>query len=79
MTETRTKTIKLGLIGDNIARSKSPRLHRTAGQLTRLEVTYDRLIPKDLELSFEDCFAKGLLGSFKVTRHEIHPSEVVKA
>lgn len=50
------KTIRLGLIGDNITRSKSPRLHRTAGQLTGLNVTYDRLIPKDLGLTFDEVF-----------------------
>lgn len=48
--------VKLGLIGDNITRSKSPRLHRTAGTLTGNKVTYDRLIPKDLELTFYEVF-----------------------
>lgn len=52
--------IKLGLIGDNIARSKSPHLHRTAEQLTGHEVTYDRLIPKDMGLSFDEVFAKAI-------------------
>lgn len=46
----------LGLIGDNISRSKSPRLHRTAGKLAGLNVVYDRLIPKDLELTFDETF-----------------------
>lgn len=43
----------LGLIGDNIARSKAPELHITAGRLTNLDVRYDRLIPKDLGLDFD--------------------------
>lgn len=56
MTKPVSKQVKLGLIGDNIARSKSPRLHRIAGTLTGREVTYDRLIPKDLGLTFEEVF-----------------------
>jgi shikimate dehydrogenase len=48
--------VKLGLIGDNIAASKAPRLHRTAGQLTGLDVTYDRLVPKDMKLGFDEVF-----------------------
>jgi shikimate dehydrogenase len=58
-------TIKLGLIGDNITRSKSPRLHRTAGQLSGLDVSYDRLIPKDMGLSFEDVFRQAQDGGFR--------------
>ena len=50
-------TLKLGLIGDNISRSRSPRLHRLAGGMAGLEVTYDRLVPRDLEQSFEQVFA----------------------
>ena len=49
-------TIRLGLIGDNIARSRSPALHVLAGQLTGLPVTYDRLIPRDLGRDFEAVF-----------------------
>lgn len=48
--------VRLGLIGDNISRSKSPRLHRKAGQQCGLDVTYDRLIPKDLGLAFDAVF-----------------------
>jgi shikimate dehydrogenase len=65
MSDTRTKTIKLGLIGDNITRSKSPRLHRTAGILTGMDVTYDRLIPKDLGLTFEETFAQAQDAGFR--------------
>jgi shikimate dehydrogenase len=56
MTPAPAKQVKLGLIGDNITRSQSPRLHREAGRLTGLDVTYDRLIPKDMGLSFGDVF-----------------------
>jgi len=65
MTQTLAKTIKLGLIGDNITRSKSPRLHCTAGQLTGLEVTYDRLIPKDLNLTFDQAFEQAQNSGFR--------------
>lgn len=49
--------IRLGLIGDNIARSRSPLLHRLAGEQHGLVVTYDRLIPKDLGRDFDSVFA----------------------
>jgi len=48
--------VRLGLIGDNISRSQSPRLHRLAGKLCGLDVTYDRLIPGDMGLSFDAVF-----------------------
>jgi shikimate dehydrogenase len=51
-------TIRLGLIGDNIARSQSPRLHRLAGQQNGVRVTYDSLVPVDLGQDFEQVFAR---------------------
>lgn len=48
--------IRLGLIGDNIAASQAPRLHRLAGELTGRAVTYDRLVPRDRGLAFEALF-----------------------
>lgn len=51
-------TIRLGLIGDNIARSQSPRLHRLAGQQNGVHVTYDSLVPVDLGQDFEQVFAR---------------------
>ncbi|MGX0901662.1 shikimate dehydrogenase [Roseovarius sp. MBR-79] len=62
---TATHAIKLGLIGDNITRSKSPRLHRTAGQLTGHDVTYDRLIPRDMHLTFDEVFEQARSGGFR--------------
>ncbi|MGE0231283.1 MAG: shikimate dehydrogenase [Flavobacteriaceae bacterium] len=50
--------VRLGLIGDNIARSQSPRLHVEAGRLCGLQVTYERLIPRDLGLDFKAVFAR---------------------
>ena len=49
--------LKLGLIGDNISHSRSPDLHRAAGRLVGLPVSYDLLIPSELNASFEDVFA----------------------
>jgi shikimate dehydrogenase len=58
--------IKLGLIGDNIKPSRSPDLHRLAGQLCGLSVTYDLLIPpemgKDFDTVLDDCAANGYRG-----------------
>lgn len=58
--------VRLGLIGDNIRRSKSPLLHRLAGRLCGLEVTYESLIPADLDLDFdavfERCRSEGFAG-----------------
>ncbi|MEF2551592.1 shikimate dehydrogenase [Aurantimonas sp. A2-1-M11] len=48
--------VQLGLIGDNIARSRSPALHVEAGRLCGLEVTYERLIPIDLGRDFASVF-----------------------
>lgn len=57
--------IRLGLIGDNIARSQSPRLHVEAGRLCGLEVTYERLIPRDLGLGFDEVFERCLDEGFR--------------
>lgn len=65
MTFTAAKSIKLGLIGDNITRSKSPKLHITAGSLAGLDVTYDRLIPKDLGLTFDEVFERARSSGFR--------------
>ncbi|MCA1493985.1 shikimate dehydrogenase [Ensifer sp. NBAIM29] len=58
-------TIRLGLIGDNIARSQSPRLHVAAGRLCGLDVTYERLIPADRGEDFETVFDRCLTGGFR--------------
>jgi shikimate dehydrogenase len=48
--------VRLGLIGDNIARSQSPRLHKLAGKLCGIDVTYERLVPTEMGRSFEEVF-----------------------
>jgi shikimate dehydrogenase len=58
MTGISSTSVKLGLIGDNIALSKTPRLHRTAGRMTGLDVSYERLVPKDMGMTFDEVFAQ---------------------
>lgn len=64
MTDMLEKPIKLGLIGDNIIQSKSPMLHQTAGTLAGLSVTYERLIPKDLNMTFDETFEHARASGF---------------
>jgi len=61
-----TGTIRLGLIGDNIAKSQSPRLHRLAGAQNGRPTTYDQLVPaemaKDFDAVFDHVAASGYRG-----------------
>ena len=50
--------LRLGLIGDNIVRSRSPLLHKLAGKMCGIEVTYEALIPADLKLDFDAVFER---------------------
>jgi shikimate dehydrogenase len=52
------RTIRLGLIGDNIRTSRSPALHRICGQLCDLDVRYDLFIPPDQGETFEAILAQ---------------------
>lgn len=58
-------TLKLGLIGDNIAHSKAPLLHSLAGQLAGIAVSYELLVPRELNLSFDDLFARCEAGGYR--------------
>ncbi|TYB85356.1 shikimate dehydrogenase [Oceaniovalibus sp. ACAM 378] len=49
-------TIRLGLIGDNIEASRAPVLHRLAGAQNGLDVTYDRLVPREMGMGFDAVF-----------------------
>lgn len=60
-----TRTIHLGLIGDNIAASQSPRLHRLAGAQNGRTVIYDRLIPAELGKPFDTLFAEVAAGEYR--------------
>lgn len=59
-------SLRLGLIGGNIATSRSPALHITCGLLTGFNVTYDLVIPAERGLDFasalESCRAAGFHG-----------------
>jgi shikimate dehydrogenase len=57
--------IKLGLIGDNIAASQSPRLHELAGRILGREVSYELLIPRLLGLDFDAVFDKAQSQGFR--------------
>lgn len=57
--------VQLGLIGDNIARSQAPRLHRLAGRLCGLDVAYDRLIPREMGKDFDAVFDACASGGFR--------------
>lgn len=61
-----TETIRLGLVGDNIAKSLSPRLHMLAAAQNGRRVVYDRLMPAEhgmtFEALFEDVSAAGYRG-----------------
>ena len=48
--------IRLGLIGDNIAASQMPRLQELAGRHLGRAVTYERLVPRERGLDFDDLF-----------------------
>jgi shikimate dehydrogenase len=50
--------IRLGLIGDNIRASRAPALHRYAGELAGLDVSYDLFIPPAMGKSFDEVFAE---------------------
>jgi shikimate dehydrogenase len=57
--------LRLGLIGDNIAQSRAPLLHRLAGAQTGIEVRYDSLVPKDLGQEFDAVFASCAGGGYR--------------
>lgn len=59
------KPIRLGLIGDNIAASSSPRLHELAGELSGTPVTYTRLIPRVEGLDFVPLFQRCKLQGYR--------------
>jgi shikimate dehydrogenase len=45
--------LRLGLIGDNIAGSRAPTLHRVAGQLAGIDLAYERFVPHEMEADFD--------------------------
>lgn len=60
-----TPDLQLGLIGDNIAASRSPLLHVLAGRQNGLRVAYDRLVPTAMVLNFEAVFDHARQNGFR--------------
>ena len=56
--------IRIGLIGDNIAASKAPRLHKLAGRMRGVEVTYDLLVPAEQGGGFDELFDRCAAGDY---------------
>jgi shikimate dehydrogenase len=52
-----SRTLRLGLIGGNIAATRSPALHIVAGLSVGLNVTYDLIVPEELRLPFPEVIA----------------------
>ena len=59
------ETIRLGLIGDNIAASRAPRLHVIAGRMRGVEVSYDLLVPAEQDAGFDELFARCAAGDYR--------------
>ena len=59
--------LKLGLIGDHIARSRAPMLHKLAGAQNGLQVQYDLLVPKELAQDFDTVFDRCAAGGYRCT------------
>lgn len=59
------KTLHLGLIGDNIAKSRTPLLQTLAGRQNGIAVTYDRLVPRQMDREFDQLFADCAAGDFR--------------
>ena len=64
--------VRLGLIGDHIAASQAPRLHRLAGQLRGSAVRYDLLVPAE-DRSRIRCPLRSLCAR-RVPRNQRHSS-----
>ena len=59
------ETIRLGLIGDNIAASRAPDLHHAAASICGIDVKYERLVPRDLGLTFDDVVERAKQDGFR--------------
>ena len=57
--------VRLGLIGDHIAASQAPRLHRLAGQLRGSAVRYDLLVPAETGLGFDALLDRCVRGGYR--------------
>ena len=57
--------VRLGLIGDNIAASRAPRLHAIAGRMRGVEVIYDLLVPAEQGVGFAELFERCAAGDYR--------------
>ena len=57
--------VRLGLIGDRIAASQAPRLHRLAGELRGGGIRYDLLVPSEAGLGFDALFDRCARGGYR--------------
>jgi len=57
--------VRIGLIGDNIAASRAPRLHKLAGRMRGAEVTYDLLVPAEQDAGFDELFDRCADGRYR--------------
>jgi shikimate dehydrogenase len=62
---TMTPDLQLGLIGDNIAASRSPLLHVLAGRQNARRVAYDRLVPAAMGMDFDAVFDHARKAGFR--------------
>ena len=46
------------MVGDNIVASRAPDLHHAAARLCGIDVAYERLVPRDLGLTFDQVVAR---------------------
>ncbi|HET9715646.1 MAG TPA: shikimate dehydrogenase [Pseudolabrys sp.] len=69
--------ICIGLIGDNIAASKAPTLHQTAARLCGLKLSYERLVPKDLGMNFDEVFTHARSAGYRGLNITLPYKEVV--
>lgn len=60
-----TPVVRLGLIGDNIAASRTPALHEAAAPLIGRRVRYERLAPRALGLDFDAVFQRARAEGFR--------------
>ena len=57
--------VRLGLIGDRIAASQAPRLHRLAGELRGGAIRYDLLVPAETGLGFDALLDRCARGGYR--------------
>lgn len=63
--EAENPVMRLGLVGENIEGSLSPRLHEFAGKLCGLDIRYERLVPSVLEMDFDVLLARCSADGFR--------------